>query len=161
MINKNPHSPGRWLSRAGSRRPPSLALPTMDRGRIQGAGSGWSGPPLAAASHPCASRAFKGKLPEELKDKLQQELLLPRGGRQGLLLRAPLGPWRPQPPPPQSSRASTGCRLRMGNEPQKGRRKIHRKPLPCTSGSGILDGAGRRRGLKQRAWPPSPGKILI
>lgn len=53
---------------------------------------------LAAASHPYASTAFKGKLPEELKDKLQQELLPPRGGRQGLLLGAPLGPQRPQPP---------------------------------------------------------------
>ena len=116
---------------------------TVDGHRVQGVDG--VDRALAAASHPCASRAFKGKLPEELKDKLQQQLLPPRDGRQGLLLRAPLGPRRPAP---LSSWASTGCRLRMGNEPQKGRRKIHRKPTPCTSGSGILDAAGRRRGLK-------------
>ena len=124
--NKDPHSPGWWLSRAGSWRPPSLALPTVDHGLIQGAGSGRSGPGPGSCLTSLRLQGVQGEVTgvAERQNCSKSccrpgvgEILLFLNDCTGASPRGAFGSLCPETP--LSSWASTRCRLR--NEPQKGR----------------------------------------
>ena len=111
--NKTPHSPGRWLSGAGS-----LGLPawpfrpwTVDRGRAQGAGSGRSGPDAGSCLASLRLQGVQGEVTGGAERQTAARAAAAQGWQTGAAPQGAFG--SPAPPAPPSSRASTGCRLRM------------------------------------------------